>query len=795
MKKVLMILVFIIVLIEKQVYAQTNYKLTLEKQKGIYYARKGKDFYKSSQFSVYHVGDTIVYCIEPTKQITTFDYIDKDNYISLNLSDEEKENIALYGYYGREYPGHDNIKYSMAAQALIWEATSDQKVTFWTLQNEKGDPIDITKEKKEILELVSNHKKKPTLPTTITGGLINKEIVIKDENNVLNNYEVVLDSGNEVFIKDNCLHVIPKYAGTTEIKLSFKKYDDLPLVVYVGKDKTTTQKLARLRIMKNDEITIKLKALGSRVRVYKVDDNGERIKQAGIKLMIRNIDRNLYICDTVDCVYETDNEGMIFTNNPIYGNYELIEVENQLVDGYLWNSEPLKFSVNKDSDITWYPEYGNVMDLYLVNNNFYGKINIHKIGEKMNIMDNRINYEKINLSNIKFTLYDNDNNIIKEGLTNQDGNLTFDKIKKGTYYLEEENKLDGYLKQDKIKIDIIQENQYHNIEINKDIENFLGKGNLIFKKIDSKTNEGISNTIIGIYDENNKLLIEKETDDNGNIIINNLMIGEYYIKEIKPNDYYELNNEKIKFTIKNNEDTMVAMKNHKVLGSVSIIKLKEEMMINDNNIDYTIVPFNGIKFELYNSDNRLMNTYKTNNDGKLTINNLEIGNYYIKEVNDNNDYIENNDIYKFNITRDNYHDVKEIKIINYLKKGILDFNKIDLVTKEGISDTEIEIYDENDNLLINKVTNENGNITINNFKVGNYYIIEKSANSLYKLTNQKIYFSIFNDQVTNVKMTNEKKEIIVPKTGRSDMENVLFTSIMMIIFGIGKMFYENKKDY
>ena len=127
MKKVLMILVFIIVLIEKQVYAQTNYKLTLEKQKGIYYARKGKDFYKSSQFSVYHVGDTIVYCIEPTKQITTFDYIDKDNYISLNLSDEEKENIALYGYYGREYPGHDNIKYSMAAQALIWEATSDQR--------------------------------------------------------------------------------------------------------------------------------------------------------------------------------------------------------------------------------------------------------------------------------------------------------------------------------------------------------------------------------------------------------------------------------------------------------------------------------------------------------------------------------------------------------------------------------------------------------------------------------------------------------------------------------------------
>lgn len=791
MKKVLMILVFIILLMGKQVYAQT-YKLTLEKQKGIYYARKGKDFYKSSAFSVYKMGDTIVYCIEPTKQITTYNYIDKDNYISLNLSEEEKENIALYGYFGREYPGHDDIKYSMAAQALIWEATSDQKVTFWTLQNEKGDPIDITKEKNEILELVNNHKKKPTLPTIITGGLINKEIIINDDNNVLNNYEVVLDSGNEVFIKDNSLHVIPKYAGTTEIKLAFKKYDDLPLVVYVGQNNTTTQKLARLRITKNDEITIKLKALGSRVRVYKVDDNGERIKKSGIKLMIRNTDRNLYICDTVDCVYETDSEGMIFTNNPIYGNFELIEVENQLVDGYLWNSEPLKFSVNKDSDITWYPEYGNVMDVYLVNNNFYGKINIHKVGEKININDNNISYEKINLPNIKFTLYDSNNNIIKEGITNQDGNITFDKIKKGTYYLDEDNNHDGYLKQERMKIDIIQEDQYHNIEINKEIENYLGKGNLILKKIDSKTSKGIRNTIIGIYDKDNNLLLEKETDDNGNIIINNLMMGEYYLKEIKPNTYYELSNEKINFTIKNNEDTLVTLKNNKILGSVSIIKLKEEMKITDNNIEYIMVPFNGVKFELYNSDNILINSYKTNSDGKININNLEIGNYYLKEVNENRDYLDNNDIYEFSITRDNYHIVKEFKVTNYLKKGILNFDKIDLETKEGIPDTVIEIYDENDNLILEKVTNEVGNILIDNFRVGNYYIIEKSANSLYKLTNQKIYFSIFNDQVTNTKMTNEKKEIIVPKTGRNDTEKVLFTSIMIMIIGIGKMFIKDE---
>ena len=270
------------------------------------------------------------------------------------------------------------------------------------------------------------------------------------------------------------------------------------------------------------------------------------------------------------------------------------------------------------------------------------------------------------------------------------------------------------------------------------------------------------------------------------------MIGEYYLKEIKPNYYYEISDEKINFTIKNDEDTFVTLKNNKILGSVSINKLKEEMKIIDDNIEYIMVPFSDIKFELYNGNNKLMNIYKTNQDGKLIINDLEIGNYYLKEVNDNTDYLENNDIYEFMITRDNYHDVKEFKIINYLKKGSLNFNKIDLETGEGISDTIVEIYDENDNLIIDRITDENGNIYIDNFKVGNYYVIEKSANSLYKLTNQKIYFSIFYNQVTNTKMTNEKKEIVVPKTGRNDMENVLFTSIMIIMFGIGKMFIKDE---
>ena len=42
------------------------------------------------------------------------------------------EKIQLYGYYGYNYPGHENLRYRAAAQSLIWEATGGQIIEFWT---------------------------------------------------------------------------------------------------------------------------------------------------------------------------------------------------------------------------------------------------------------------------------------------------------------------------------------------------------------------------------------------------------------------------------------------------------------------------------------------------------------------------------------------------------------------------------------------------------------------------------------------------------------------------------------
>lgn len=56
----------------------------------------------------------------------------------------------MIGHYGYDYPGHQTLRYRMAAQALIWETTGGQIVEFWTEASGWGDYINIDAEKMKL---------------------------------------------------------------------------------------------------------------------------------------------------------------------------------------------------------------------------------------------------------------------------------------------------------------------------------------------------------------------------------------------------------------------------------------------------------------------------------------------------------------------------------------------------------------------------------------------------------------------------------------------------------------------
>ena len=601
MKKIIMLFfIFIAVLSIKNVYAQDNYKLTLEKQPGIYYARTGGNLpYKSSQFSIYKFGDIIAYCIEPSKNITTYDYIVKDGYIDLPYSEEIKEKIELIGYYGREYPGHDNVFYSMASQALIWELTSNQKVTFWTERYEQGSKIDISKEKKEIMNLVNNHKVLPDLPDEID-AYMQREVVLEDKNNILNDFEIVDNGGHNVYIEDNKLHIIPKKEDIKIIKLRKKHYDEYKTMIFVGKDNDTTQTIGRLRFSKDIIKEIKLNSKGSRIKINKVDENNKIIPIEGIKFKIKRLSDNSYICDNNDCIFETNKNGYFITKNFLYGDFEISEVEDQIINGYYWNDTKYLVSINENTKVLWDDTFGNYVSVDFLNYEVKGNLEIVKKGEEFKIIDNNIIYDKKNLDNIKFLLYDEKDNYIDTIITNKDGYAKYEGLKVGNYYLKEDNTLIEYQEnKEKIFFTIKQTNQYDKIiNISLEITNYLKKSNIKFYKKDNVTYEGIPNTIIELYNLNNELLLTKETDENGLINFYNLPYGSYYLQEKEANKVYQLTNEKIFFdVINNNELIEKEMLNEKIVVNVPKTSRNDDIVINTIGSILFIIGFGGLVYE------------------------------------------------------------------------------------------------------------------------------------------------------------------------------------------------------
>ena len=796
MKRIMMFfLVLLFIFSTKNVFAQDQYELTLEKHEEVYYSRYGK-VYASYPFMVFRIGDIFAYCIEPGNHITTYTYVEGE--LDPGYSEEKLEKLELIGFYGRDYPGHDNLRYSMATQALIWELTGSDKVTFWTKKNEGGDEIDVTNEKNEIMRLVNNHKTLPSFNTHYYGNLAH-EMIIEDKNKVLDSYEVVDSENNDVYIDNNALHIIPRSVGFSNITLKKKDYNEYKTVIFVGKDDTDSQKMARLHFTKEIKTDFTLVTDGISLVVHKVDENNNPIEVENIKFKVHDLTRGIDVCSGLpNCIHTTGDGGWFITEPLDYGEYEIEEIENQIVPGYSWNKNKLHIVINEETQFNYNSEFYDYIDLYFSNNSVLGTLEINKFGELVEYKDD-ISYSEVALNDISFTLYTSDNKFVKTITTDNYGHAKVDDLPLGKYYLVENNEKDEYIKIERIPFEIKQDNQYQeHINMVLNIKNILKKGKLELTKVDYNTNEAISETIVELYNSDNELLLTKETDKNGIIIIDNLPYGKYYLKEIKANYYYQKSDEIINFEIKNDGEIIKkTLTNKKIVGDLIIKKMGEKYRIIDNEIVYEKEPLPDISFSVYDINNTLLGNIITNNNGEAKYTNLPLGKYYFVENKTQDKYLVDDTKHYFEIKKENNGAINiQMEIVNYLKKGNLDFTKEDNVTGIGIPNTIIEIYDNNDNLLLTKKTDELGKIIINKLPLGKYYIVEKEANSLYLHTNEKIFFEIKeNDESITTKMMNEKIEIPVPKT--STNENIIANSLFGIIFliGIGRMYYERKISY
>ena len=260
MKKLFTLLLFLSICLTSHynVQALDSAKITYHRLDNIVYNRKIGNNFKTNYVTMFKLNDRIAYCVEPGVEITESYYDIYTDWSKVNFSDELKEYIEKLGYYGYEYPGHQTSRYYIAAQELIWKAVKPETEVVWTTgKNYTGEVIDVSKEKEEILSLVQKHDLKPSFSEKSFKAVIGNKIVLEDENNVLDDYEISSSEYHDVVKKGNTITITLNSEVVPEetLTLTRKHYDDAPLLVY---SKANSQTLSALRITTDKETYIKI---------------------------------------------------------------------------------------------------------------------------------------------------------------------------------------------------------------------------------------------------------------------------------------------------------------------------------------------------------------------------------------------------------------------------------------------------------------------------------------------------------------------------------------------------------
>lgn len=765
------------------------YTLTKEFS-GYYYERNneaGNNYYAGT-LKEFSLNDKVAYCIEPGVDSGTDEY-SPEKWEHSNLDSDIQNDIALYAYYGYDYPQHQTLKYRAATQALIWERILNDKSTVTYSEGEKGTgrAIDISTERDVITNLVKRHNLKPSFDTKTYQKAIGEVVKIEDKNNILSEYEIVSVSNESTAeIKGNFLEVTTKNKGTTTINLrKKKKYPSSFNVFYSEK----YQDIIVAGEVETITSFVKINAKGGKIIVEKLDNDNLTNKAQG-EGTLKGAEYGIYN-DNNDLIEKivTNTNGIAESKDNIpLGNYYIKELKASL--GYELDKTKYEIEIESAKTYTIQVTEKIIKRKFL----FIKVINLNQTGE----MDPEVG--------IEFGVFDALGNLISKATSNAEGKFEFE-LPYGQYVLKQLSVNDKYEKLSDYHFEVKSKGEETKILADKAI-----MARLKVIKIDAETGKNIpiAGIKFKIYDIEKEKYVSQilsypeqknidtfETDNNG-VILTPMPLepGTYYLEEVDQKiPGYLWNEEKIKFTIDKNSALVdipdygkvltIKFGNYSVKGNVKVLKVGKYLASDNGKIISKEVPLEGVLFglyalediysswgeKIYNKNDLIMESL-TNKDGLLEFSNLWLGKYYLKELKTIDNYVLDSKKYEIELNYlDQYTNIvyKELTVNNQAFSGTLKFLKIDGDTKEPLSGIIMEIYDLNNNLIYVGITNKDGQINVD-LPLGKYYLKEKKTLEKYALNEDKIFFEITLDKeiisctLKNYKIPEPKIVVEVPDT-------------------------------
>ena len=768
-----------------------------------YYTRRGGGKpYMSAQWNLYDLDGKTAYCIEPGVNITTSDYEGAIGWINSPYSDEVNRKIQLYGYYGYNYPGHENLRYRAAAQSLIWEATGGQIIEFWTERYGNGNFINLNAERNEILRLASTHYEVPTFDSDTKDAVIGETTTFTDTKSILSNFDVVKSSDASVSINGNTLSVTPNVVGNITVVLKKKTYTQDPTIIFVGKD-ATSQKMGMFGVDDPVLVRVKLNVVGGSLKINKKDldtklskpQGDATFKNAVYELLDENYNfiTDLIIDDSFGA--KTDK---ILSPNKIY-----ILREKTASEGYLLDKTEYRFKIDRDNLDIEMDVYEDVIEK---------TVNIYKV-----FADGSTTILK-GEPNVSFEIYLKSTGEYYKTIKTDEKGFVSVKLPYGKWIFKQVSSTSGF---EKVKDFEIVINNDSDEDITKIISNAEIRAKIKLIKVDSESRkilvrDGIKFRIKNLdtgeyvcqnvtYPGQEKICVF-ETKDGMFITPYVLGHGNYQIEELEEQSIpgYVWNSVPLKFSIDENSKFIqddefglmleVQFENKEVKGEVEIKKVGEKLVIENGTFRYEEIELDGVHYDLiadsdiYSGDGTLIYKDKqliksfVTKDGYFKLTNLYLGKYCLIETKTVGNHVLNSKPYCFEIKyKDQYTDT--IKLIinqkNYLAKGDFELSKVDLSTGEPVEGALIEIYTEDDILIYSGRTDKSGKLYVKGLESGKKYkFVEKEAPEGYILNDEIHEFEILNNgDIVKDTLSNEKIVIDVPNTFANDYKILIPVSL------------------